>query len=85
MAAGLPVISLDGKGNRDIIQHKINGYIFQDQNAEKFGNQIIELISNMDLYQKISKNAKQFAQNYDIKNYTEKLIKIYNEITSSVN
>ena len=47
MAAGLPVISLDGKGNRDIIKHKVNGYIFQNQNAVKFGEALIKLKENL--------------------------------------
>ena len=29
MAAGLPVVSLDGKGNSDFIKNGINGYILE--------------------------------------------------------
>ena len=80
MAAGLPVISLDGKGNRDIIQHKINGFIFQNQNAKQFGDVLIELKENSKKYFKIIKEGQNYASNYDIQNYTESLISYYHKI-----
>ena len=80
MAAGLPVISLDGKGNRDIIEHKKNGYIFQDQNAKEFGNVLIELKENPNKYLRHVKEGHKFSYDYDIKNYTNKLISYYHQI-----
>ena len=80
MAAGLPVISLDGKGNRDIIKHKVNGYIFQDQNAELFGNTLIELKENPDKYLRYVKEGQKYSSGHDIKTYTNKLISYYNQI-----
>lgn len=79
MAAGLPVISLDGKGNRDIIQHKKNGYIFQDQNAEQFGKTIIELKKNASLYKSIIEEGFNTAKKHDIKEYAEKLVQLYKQ------
>ena len=80
MAAGLPVISLDGKGNRDIIQHRKNGFIFKDQNAKQFGDVLIELKENSKKYFKIIKESQKYASNYDIQNYTESLISYYHKI-----
>lgn len=80
MAAGLPVISLDGKGNRDIIKHEINGYIFEDQNEKQFGDALIELKKNPKKYFKIIKEGQKYASNYDIQNYTESFISYYHKI-----
>lgn len=80
MSAGLPVISLDGKGNRDIIKHKENGYIFQDQNAKQFGNALIELKENPNEYLRYVKEGHKYSSDYDIENYTNKLISYYREI-----
>jgi glycosyltransferase involved in cell wall biosynthesis len=77
MASGLPVICLDGKGNRDLMIQGKNGYIFQEEDAIVFANQIIELMSDTKKYSEISSFAKEFAQQFDIKNYCEKLLKIY--------
>ena len=85
MASGLPVISLDGKGNRDIVEHQKNGYIFQEQNAEQFGSILIDLIENHELYETISLNAQKHSERFEIKNYIDDLITIYRDAISSTN
>ena len=45
MCSGLPVITLDGKGNKDFIEHKVNGFIYDNQDEELFANTIIELFT----------------------------------------
>jgi glycosyltransferase involved in cell wall biosynthesis len=77
MASGLPVICLDGKGNRDLMVQSKNGYIFQEENAEIFAEQIIELMNDSEKYKEISSFAKEFSQQFDIKNYCDKLVQIY--------
>jgi len=80
MAAGLPVICLDGGGNRELIQDGKNGYIFKKQEAELFAERIASLWLNKQLYQEMSANAQQFAKQYDIKEYVDTLIDIYKEL-----
>lgn len=78
MAAGLPVITLDGRGNRDIMENGRNGFIFKEQNSEIFANQIIETWKNDKLYAKISRLAQQYAGEYDIAIYVDLLENLYN-------
>lgn len=77
MATGLPVVCLDGKGNRDIISNGVNGFMVYEQNADLFAEKIIELINNRELYISISNNAVEFARKHDIKEYVDKLMEIY--------
>ncbi|HQI46380.1 MAG TPA: glycosyltransferase [Bacteroidales bacterium] len=77
MAAGLPVICLDGKGNRDIIEDGKNGFILYNQNVANFSGKIIQLIENKELYQAMSSYAKEYAKKYDIKDYVDKLLEMY--------
>lgn len=77
MAAGLPVISTDGYGNRDIINEGENGFMIWDRNPEVFAGKIIELINSPKLYQTMSKNAIDFASKFDVKPYCKKLIQLY--------
>lgn len=76
MAAGLPIITLDGGGNRDLMIDGWNGFILAEQNTEQFAEKVLELL-NADLYSALSKNAQLYASNFDIKNYTENLFAIY--------
>jgi len=80
MAAGLPVVCLDGKGNRDIIKNGFNGFMIEKPDANLFAEKIIEIISNQKLYTEMSENAVKFAADYDINKYVDKLIEFYYSI-----
>jgi glycosyltransferase involved in cell wall biosynthesis len=77
MASGLPVITLDGKGNRDIIKDGENGFMIYKENPFLFTEKILFLWKNRNEYYKISQNASNFSKQFDIENYTDKLIQIY--------
>jgi glycosyltransferase involved in cell wall biosynthesis len=85
MASGLPVITLDGKGNRDLIEEGENGYMIYDQDPEKFSLKIISLFENKDKYTEISNYCKEYAKQYDIKEYVNKLLVLYKDSISSTN
>jgi len=80
MAAGLPCIALDGKGNRDIIVNETNGFMISDENTQLFAEKIIYLIKNPDLYGKMSESAKEFSKKYDIKKYVNTLLEYYKNL-----
>jgi glycosyltransferase involved in cell wall biosynthesis len=79
MAAGLPVVCLDGKGNRAIMEDGKNGFIVYEQNAEMFAGKILELVNTPGLYPAMSIYAKEYAKKYDIKEYVDKLVAFYKE------
>ncbi|MCZ4407258.1 glycosyltransferase [Cryomorphaceae bacterium 1068] len=80
MATGLPVIALNGKGNRDIIEHGVNGYMFDEENAKLFANQIIELSESSALYKTISQNAINYAAGFDMVIHVQRVLDYYHEI-----
>ena len=73
MAAGLPVVTLDGGGNRDLIKNGRNGFIIEKENSKLFADKIIEVFNNST----ISNYNTTFAMNFDISTYVEKLIAFY--------
>jgi glycosyltransferase involved in cell wall biosynthesis len=77
MASGLPVISLDGGGNRDVVLDGQNGYLIQENNAICFVKKIIELIHDPSEYKKMSLFSREFAKQFDINNYVDKLVDFY--------
>jgi glycosyltransferase involved in cell wall biosynthesis len=77
MASGLPVVTLDGKGNRDLIKEGENGYMINDQNAAAFADAIEKAVKDRDTYAAMSINATAFAQKYDIEEYINKLVSLY--------
>jgi glycosyltransferase involved in cell wall biosynthesis len=80
MAAGLPCVCLDGKGNRDIIINEVNGYLIQSHDPALFTEKIISLIENDVMYNKMSNNALDFSKKYDIKIYSHTIAEYYKMI-----
>ena len=73
MAAGLPVVTFDGGGNRDLMINGKNGYLIEKQDSKEFANRILEVYQNKE----ISDFNAEFAKQYDIESYCEKLVEIY--------
>ena len=77
MASRLPVITLNGSGNNDIINNGINGFILNEISHKKFGDIVINLFSKPSEYKKIVNKGYENALNYDIIVYVNKLLEIY--------
>jgi glycosyltransferase involved in cell wall biosynthesis len=81
MAAGLPVIALDGKGNRDVNVEGKTGYLLPaDASPEEFADKVISIVSNPELYKEMSVYARNFAAGFDIEAYTGKLLQEYKKL-----
>ena len=77
MASGLPVVCLDGKGNRDLIIQNKNGVLLNDNSVEVFSETILKIWENQDVYLQMSKFGQSFAKKFDIKIYIDQLLEIY--------
>jgi len=75
LATGIPGIVSNCRGNRDLINNGINGFIFKDKH--EFKNIIFEIINNKILLNKLKENCRKSVEKYDIDFVNEKLIKIY--------
>lgn len=79
MAAGLPVLTTNGKGNVDVMENDKNGYILPET-VHEFCNKINELSKNKALYSRLSKYSIEYSKKFDIVNYTDRLVHFYNQI-----
>ena len=84
MAAGLPVVSLDGGGNRDIMNNGKNGFLITEHNASLFAQKVIELYQNPALYDAMRAYAQHFAMDYDIESYVLKLLNLYQNSDANI-
>jgi len=78
MSQGLPVIAVDGPGQRDIVTNDYNGFIINS--AEEAVTKIISIVQNATLCNKLISGAYATAQRYHAKNTTQQLINFYHEI-----
>jgi spore coat protein SA len=80
MAMGLPVIASNIGGLKEIIQNKKNGILINSLNdfepdSKQFSIQILNLLENNSLYEKISKNArKRVLEHFSRDNMVQKYL-----------
>lgn len=78
MAAGLPVVSTFGGGNRDIIIDGKNGFMIYQRDPELFAEKLIDLSHNEIRYCQMSNDAREFSKGFSIREYVDKLLEFYN-------
>ena len=77
MAVGLPVVSLDGGGNRDILVDGKNGFLIPSNDPHLFVEKILHLSTHPNQYAIMSDFAQHFSKQYDISTYIDQLIEFY--------
>ena len=80
MSSGLPCIVSNIRGNVDLIEDGVNGYLCEPSNHMAFADAINKIASNSDLKNKMSKANIQTIKQYDISVVEEEIKGIYNEV-----
>ena len=78
MSQGVPVIAIDGPGQRDIVVNDYNGFIVKD--AQDAAKKIIEIANNPTLHNTLIAGALATAQHYHADVITQKLLTFYHAI-----
>ena len=77
MAASMVCVSLNGKGNLDIHEEGLNGFIIEPANPKAFAQAIVSCAKHPEHFIKIAEYSFNFAMHFDIRPYVSKLIEIY--------
>ncbi len=78
MAAGLPVVAVDGSGTRDILRHGQQGYLVKND-AEAMAAAITKLLDSPERMHRFAEAALKRAQAFDITLMTDKLLDVYEQ------
>lgn len=80
MACATPCIAFDIGGIRDLIDSGINGFLIPPFKIKKYAKTLMQVLSNSNLQEKLSRNArKKIVNNFDIRLVAKKYIKLYGE------
>jgi glycosyltransferase involved in cell wall biosynthesis len=78
MSYGVPVIGSDVTGNKDLIQHDVNGYLYDITNPGKAADFILALAGNKEKHKLFAVNGRNIAEkDYSLNSMAEKTLKIY--------
>jgi len=78
MASGTPTIASDVSGLNNVV--KGGGILFETENIEELKKNILELIENPELYNKISNAGIEKSKKYNLDNTIKKLLNLYDQI-----
>jgi len=80
MACGTPVVCFDATGPKDIVDHKINGYLAKPYSSEDLANGIKWIINSANR-KELRKNAKKkVVDTFDSKVVAETYIELYKKV-----
>lgn len=77
MFTGLPVVATNDRGHRELVVDNHNGFLFPQQNSEKFIEYVNKLYEDSALRLNMGANAKQYVQKFSIDNALNSLASIY--------
>lgn len=80
MAAGLPVITSNIGGPKELIENNINGILFESENYVDLADKIEYLYKNRQKMFEIAKTGQKFAKNFDLKTMCNHYFDLYKEI-----
>lgn len=78
MAAGLPVVAINAPGNRDVVQHEVNGLLTENL-ASALAGGMAYLLKNWSLRQTLAEGALKTAASYIPEILAKRLVEYYCE------
>ena len=78
MAAGLPVVAVDGSGTRDIVEHDKQGFLVEND-PEALAAGIKKLLSEPHLIKRFSNHALKKAKTFDVNLLGKQLVDVYEQ------
>ena len=78
MAAGLPVVAVDGPGTRDIVEHGKQGFLVEND-ADALAKGLSKLLSNPQRLKRLSNSALKKAKTFDVDQLGKQLIGVYEQ------
>jgi glycosyltransferase involved in cell wall biosynthesis len=78
MTSGMPVISLDGRGNRGLVENGVTGYFLPvDAPQEEFVKWVEKFMLDREKLIKMGLAAQEFSEEFDIEGYSKRLLHVY--------
>ena len=77
-AMGLPIITTDAPGCREVVTHSLNGYLIPAHNKNALRDSILHLCDQPNLRRKFGKNSRKLAiEHFDLTKVAEQTRSVY--------
>lgn len=84
MAAGLPTVVSDIPGNRDLVDHEIDGHVFRPDDDADLAARLAQLIGDAGLRRQMGANARdKVLKNFDLAERVRKMESLYAQLLAA--
>jgi glycosyltransferase involved in cell wall biosynthesis len=80
LSMGVPIITNDSRGCRDVVKDGINGVVLKENNVESIAEVMKQLAENIVLRKSLSKQAHDDRKQYDRQKYIQYQINYYKKL-----
>jgi glycosyltransferase involved in cell wall biosynthesis len=80
LASGLPVVGIQSPGVGDIVEDGVTGFLAPEEDLAVFTAKISRIVTDRDIREKMSQEAKEAAKIYSIENTTQMMIDRYQKL-----
>lgn len=77
MLSGNPVVASINRGHKELIHNGENGYLVSCNDSDAMADRVLELFSDVNKAEQLSKNAFGFATDYSFTSVKNELEEIY--------
>lgn len=77
MASGLPVIAANAAALPELVQEKVNGYLYNPGDIEKLTESIYNILTKDEMYNSMCEKSMERAARHDIKNTVDDFESLY--------
>lgn len=83
LAMGVPVLTVNSRGCREVVRHNIDGRVIDDFSIEALSKEMVSLQDDPELLKEFSKNAIEGRDRFDRKHFVLHQIEIFERLTNS--
>ncbi len=84
MVSGIPVIATNIGATSEIIKDNITGFLVNPQNSCEISEKVKKIISDLELYKKISENGQRYAiENFSLEKMVRETLNLYEEVLNT--
>lgn len=82
LAMGVPVITINSRGCRDVIIHQIDGLVLEENTVQALAEAMLLLYKNPEMLKRLSNNCHRARFRFDRQNFINEQFEIFKEVTS---
>ncbi len=77
---GVPVVSTEAGGIPEMVEHEVTGLLAHPGDPEMLADQVIRLLNDRELYERLLRNAEKRVADHDISNTVQRTLDIYRTV-----